>query len=80
MEPVEITSPESLQERIAQGGVITVTRGPFADAIAHTVDCRAVKQIRIPTKQTRRYWWTPDYAAALTGLGARRCRQCRWPR
>jgi len=32
MKPVEITSPQALQERIAAGGVITVTRGTFGDA------------------------------------------------
>lgn len=61
-EPVEITSPEALQRRIAGGGVITVTRGTLDIPLAHMADCRVVKRIRIPTAQTR-YWWTPDYAA-----------------
>ena len=48
MEPVKITNLKALQERIKQGRVITVTRGTFAIPTAHTPDCPAVKQIRIP--------------------------------
>jgi hypothetical protein len=35
MAPVEITSPDVLQERTQKGGVLAVTRGPFAISIAH---------------------------------------------
>jgi hypothetical protein len=79
MEPLEITSPQALQARIAQGGVITVTRGTFATPIAHMNDCPSLKAIRIPAPHTR-YWWTPDFGTAATTLGARKCEHCLSPR
>lgn len=35
VEPFDITNLKTLQERIKQGGVITITRGTFGDAVAH---------------------------------------------
>jgi hypothetical protein len=74
-EPIELQDSEALRERIKGGGVITVTRGPFADAIAHMPDCRALRHVPIPGRN-RRYWWTPDYQTAATTLGARKCQHC----
>ena len=79
MEPFEITSLKALQERTAEGGVITVTRGTFGDAVAHTVGCSALRQIRIPSRQGR-YWWTQDMSTAVVILGARKCERCGRPR
>jgi hypothetical protein len=42
MEPVEITTLQTLQEPIAQSGVITTTRGPFNRPTAHMADCSAL--------------------------------------
>jgi hypothetical protein len=47
-DPIEITDLETLHERIDQGGVFTVTRGPFAVPTAHQPDCFHVGRIRLP--------------------------------
>jgi hypothetical protein len=68
VEPVEITNPDGLQARITAGGVITVTRGTFETPVAHRAECAQLKQIRLPSRQRHRYWWTPDYPTAATTL------------
>ncbi len=77
LEPIEITKPKTLQERIEQGGVIPVTRGPFAVPIAHRSECVQLQQIRLPNKLAR-HWWTLNFAAAQVTLGARRCLHCHY--
>jgi hypothetical protein len=60
--------PRRLQARITAGGVITVTRGTFETPVAHRAECAQLKQIRLPSRQRHRYWWTPDYPTAATTL------------
>jgi hypothetical protein len=50
MEPVDITSPKALQQRVAADGIITITRGTFDTPTAHLPDCPAVMRIGIPTR------------------------------
>jgi hypothetical protein len=76
-EPVELTNLKALQERIKQGGVITVTRGLLAVPTAHRSECVQLQQIRFPNAQAR-WWWTIDFPTAQVTLGARRCRHCHW--
>jgi len=77
VEPVEITSPDALQERIAAGGVITLTKGTFATPIAHRTECAYLNQIRLSGYS--RVWWTPELSTAMHTFGARKCEHCLRP-